>query len=180
MTAANQIRITTLLALIAALTGSILPAVIRKKKLNWCLLAVSAAGVLYFTVLAKTPAERRTFNLMLFWNYGNWSLIEVRHEIIQNVLLFMPYGAALCAVGAKYPVGIAALTSLSVELTQYFFRLGLCEADDVMHNTLGAALGVLLFKIVCDYMRRKERERNRLQRKNRAKQPQPQNSRRRK
>ena len=180
MTAATRIRVTTLLAVIAALAGCILPVILRKKKYKCCLLVISAAGILYFTVLSKTPAESRTFNLMLFWNYGRWSQIEVRHEIIQNILLFMPYGAALCAVGARYPVGIAALTTLSVELTQYFFRLGLCEADDLMHNTLGAALGILVYKIACDYVGQKEREKKRQQRKRRANTPKAQAFRRRK
>ena len=144
MSAANQIRLTTLLALLVALACCTLPAAFHKRWLNRVLLVFSAACVLYFTVFAKVPGSSRTYNLLLFWNYRRWSQVEVRHEIIQNMLLFMPLGASMRAVRARYPVGIAAVTSAAVELCQYLFGLGLAELDDVVHNTLGAALGVLV------------------------------------
>lgn len=31
--------------------------------------------------------------------------------------------------------------SLSIELIQYWFGLGVCEMDDVLHNTLGVLAG---------------------------------------
>ena len=36
---------------------------------------------------------------------------------------------------------IALLFSIVIEATQYFFRLSLCEFEDVFHNMLGTALG---------------------------------------
>ncbi len=35
--------------------------------------------------------------------------------------------------------------SLLVEITQYIFRLGLCELDDLVCNSLGAVVGYWLF-----------------------------------
>ena len=84
---------------------------------------------------------------MPLWSYAKWSVIEVRHEIMQNILLFLPYGSLLKANGFKRPILIAALTSLAVELIQYITALGLCELDDLINNTLGAALGVLVFTL---------------------------------
>lgn len=40
------------------------------------------------------------------------------------------------------------LLSVTVELLQYVFCLGYCEMDDVLHNTIGAAIGVLAFKAI--------------------------------
>lgn len=36
---------------------------------------------------------------------------------------------------------VFGLFSLTVELSQYWFGLGISEIDDVLHITLGAALG---------------------------------------
>ncbi|MBR5246878.1 MAG: VanZ family protein [Clostridia bacterium] len=65
-----------------------------------------------------------------------------------NVLLFFPFGlfffdflktkkhVIIC-------VSIALIFSFFLELIQYIFSLGIAEADDVIHNTLGAFLGYL-------------------------------------
>ena len=41
----------------------------------------------------------------------------------------------------------AAGFSMMIELVQFVFGLGLCETDDVIFNTLGAAFGTLAFVI---------------------------------
>lgn len=35
---------------------------------------------------------------------------------------------------------------LQLEITQYFTGRGLCEFDDVFHNTLGACIGFIIWK----------------------------------
>lgn len=77
---------------------------------------------------------------------------ELLRSNFMNVALFYPLGltAALAGCRARHPVlrtaGITAgffLLSLGIELSQLHWGLGLCEADDVLHNTLGALLGAL-------------------------------------
>ena len=46
----------------------------------------------------------------------------------------------------KKVIIIAFLASVFIEASQYIFALGECEIDDVIGNTLGAWLGVYLFK----------------------------------
>lgn len=36
--------------------------------------------------------------------------------------------------------------SVFIEATQYFTGRGLCEFDDVFHNTLGACIGFIIWK----------------------------------
>ena len=38
------------------------------------------------------------------------------------------------------------LLSASTEMVQLFFKLGLCEVDDLISNTLGTLVGVGLYK----------------------------------
>lgn len=75
-------------------------------------------------------------------------------EILLNVILFIPVGVLARLLGVSLrPVFIFSLIfSLSIELTQYFTCLGLCEIwDDVMHNTVGGVIGWL----ACEYMVRR-------------------------
>ena len=90
------------------------------------------------TVLDRMPGPKMTYELIPFWSYGVKSL---RMEILLNVILFIPVG--LLAPRWK-TVGLAAGYSLLIELAQLVSFRGLFEFDDVIHNALGTAVGVLL------------------------------------
>ena len=79
--------------------------------------------------------------------YGGWS------DLFGNILLFMPYGAAVYVVGRslrriRWGLGGALLAglmvSLGIETAQYVFCLGFSDIDDVLYNTVGSVLGALL------------------------------------
>lgn len=86
-------------------------------------------------------------------NGGERELLRVN---FMNVVLFYPAGLLgwellpgswkktkrLLLTAAGF-----ALVSAGIEFIQYRFGLGLVEADDVLHNTLGAALGALVCMI---------------------------------
>lgn len=73
-----------------------------------------------------------------------------------NVLLFVPFGFFLAAERALRRgndggvVRMAAVCgfacSLLLETLQFVLRRGTCELDDLLHNTIGAVLGALLWK----------------------------------
>ena len=69
-------------------------------------------------------------------------------EIIENMLVFLPFG--LC-ISAFYPdseiqnrILLASGLSLFFEVTQYIFAIGASDITDVIDNTLGAVIGILL------------------------------------
>jgi len=96
------------------------------------------AGYL-FLILAVTVLDRRPGpKLIPFWSYGVKAL---RMEILLNVILFIPVG--LLAPRWK-TVGLEAGYSMLIELAQLISYRGLFEFDDVIHNALGTAVGVLL------------------------------------
>lgn len=64
-------------------------------------------------------------------------------DIVLNILLFIPLGFLLGRKGWK-AILFGFLLSAFIELAQYVFLLGYCEADDVLNNTIGCVLGVLL------------------------------------
>ncbi len=66
-----------------------------------------------------------------------------------NVFLFLPFGFLLgFAAGRNFlqSLLIGFLFSVCIEAAQYYFALGMCELDDVFHNSLGTALGYSYWK----------------------------------
>ena len=45
-------------------------------------------------------------------------------------------------------VCIIVLVSVIVEIAQYLFKVGATDIDDVILNTLGGLLGILIFKLI--------------------------------
>ena len=108
------------------------------KKSTKALVALYILIILWITVFSREPMTGRIFR-GLFWEIevGYWN------NIIQNILLFIPLGFL---IGGKQGIIAGVLLSIGIELTQFIFRLGYCELDDVLNNTIGAAIGALLYK----------------------------------
>lgn len=72
-------------------------------------------------------------------------------KIINNAIVFIPVGVftAMLADNLKFikmaavPFGI----SLFYEITQYIFAVGACDITDLINNTLGGIVGILIFKL---------------------------------
>ena len=107
----------------------------KKRKV---LIALYIFFILWVTLFSREPMTTRIFR-GLFWEIemGYWN------NIIQNILLFIPLGFL---IGGKRGIIAGLLLSIGIELTQYIAVLGYCELDDVLNNTIGAAIGSLLFK----------------------------------
>lgn len=108
------------------------------KKSTKALVALYILIILWITLFSRRPGTERIFR-GLFWEIemGYWN------NIIQNILLFVPLGFL---IGGKRGIIAGMLLSIGIELTQYIAVLGYCELDDVLNNTIGAAIGSLLFK----------------------------------
>ena len=95
-----------------------------------------------------------------FWVYRDQlGMFAVFTNIFGNVIGFIPYGFILpviihrCRNGSFIILSGFAL-SLTVETIQLVTRSGCFDVDDLILNTLGAAMGYLIFA-VCDHLRRK-------------------------
>lgn len=105
------------------------------------------AAYLYFllseTVLIRKPGILR-YELELFWS---WRRADLRTQIYTNVLMFIPVGLLVGKRGWKGLLFTAGC-SMVIELLQLVSRRGLFEFDDIIHNTLGAAIGLGLWMLV--------------------------------
>lgn len=113
------------------------------RSLEKAVLLVYMIFIFYETLMFRETGDIRA-NLVLF-SYAdtfmtNW---RTRVEVINNIWLFVPFGAGLYAIYRKKRVWIAAfILSLAIELIQYFTGLGIAELDDIFGNTLGGIIGV--------------------------------------
>lgn len=82
-----------------------------------------------------------------FLESNPWRLVRGFLIAILNVLLFCPWGIyASFFYDQTRAVGFACAFSCMVECLQLFARFGVFSFEDMLLNTLGAFLGVLLFK----------------------------------
>ena len=129
---------------------------LQKHNCKWLriiLLVAYSLGILYLTLIDRNVSERSA-NLVPFWTYKHWGNVEYRWIIFMNVLVFVPFGFMLpWALKQKFWVTALAgfVFSVSIEALQYYLRLGLCEFDDVFHNTLGTILGYGYWKLLIKY-----------------------------
>lgn len=112
--------------------------------------------IVWITLTGRESAGEREYELRFLWTYKHaimdnaWDLF---YEGILNIALFIPFGMLLHASARRwgwlyslvFVVLAAAVCSGSVEVMQFSYKLGLCELDDVMHNTLGALIGWGIF-----------------------------------
>lgn len=126
---------------------------------------IYAIGYLYFTLFSRQAGTASTFEWLPFRTYAR--LFEAQstntepagslasiflfgtlpiHGLILNVFLFYPLGYLLPILfprlKPKHVILIGCLCSIATEATQYLLKMGWCETDDVIHNTLGTAIGV--------------------------------------
>ena len=116
-------------------------------------LAAWFGAVLCMTVLSRTPGGTYEAHWVPFHTYRAYFSdphSEILRSCFMNVALFYPAGLLFGSLlprkwsfcrGMLWSVLVFGLFSLTVELSQYRFGLGISEIDDVLHNTLGAALG---------------------------------------
>ncbi|MEO5564486.1 MAG: VanZ family protein [Chitinophagaceae bacterium] len=120
-----------------------------------------AAGLIYIFFFARRRWRffpTRNINLVPFRdkiNYLQTNAIRVNpynwefyKDLFGNILLFVPFPLLV-----SYFFGIksfrklflvSAGTSLLVEVTQYIFNIGVSDIDDLLLNTLGASIGLLI------------------------------------
>lgn len=111
-------------------------------KLNSVLAVVYSCCILYMTIMRYTGAKTGIL-LEPFWSYKQFfTNEEIRWEIINNIILFIPLGVILyCIYPKKIIVLIPIVLSLCIEFVQFIAKTGLCEVDDIISNSLGAVIG---------------------------------------
>ncbi len=142
--------------------------VLMPKKMKWIALLLaflSLAAIIYATLFSRTPMDAAIHPIP----FSSFARATVRPELyrsmLMNVFLFVPLGLSLpfvlrgsTAKRILLTVLIGFLLSVSIETIQYLFSLGLAEADDVLCNTLGAAVGSTAYRLFLLWNKLKNRQ----------------------
>ncbi len=119
--------------------------------------------VLTITLFYRGTSERYTFARKPFWSYTEyWSGSEfMLVELLLNIIMFSPIGLLMPGLVRKHRylkcISFPLILTVTIEITQYFTRRGLFQTDDMIHNFLGALLGILLFFVLFEKNRKKNK-----------------------
>ena len=125
---------------------------IRRRQMK-SLLALTFYLSLVFlgTVIARKHSVVQ-FNLTPFSSWVSAFIAldgEALWSVVLNVAMFVPIGWLLVTSFRHSPhpavlVLIGTALSVTIEFSQFVFQCGFVEVDDVINNTLGCALGIVL------------------------------------
>jgi glycopeptide antibiotics resistance protein len=104
------------------------------------LLVGYAVLLLAETVLIRKPFQGEHIKLELFWSWRAWNV--QRGQILTNGIMFVPVGVLAGRIWRWRGLWVAAGLSAAIEILQLITARGLCEFDDVIHNMVGAAIGM--------------------------------------
>lgn len=112
--------------------------------------ALAAVGALTLAPRALIrPYQERAVDVF-FLVAERWGGVTLAHnsDVVMNIALFVPLGIAVAALlplrFAPVTVPFAAAVSLAVETAQSLIPGRVPDVDDVLHNTIGAAVGTLI------------------------------------
>ena len=141
----------------------------RHSRIFWTVLSamfvIYIMGYLYFVFFSRECGSKSRFSLVPFRSYVHlfdksldskkyatgFKAIGLEAEspavgMILNILLYYPLGYLLPILfpklKPKHVILIGCLCSIATEAIQYLLKMGWCETDDIIHNTLGTAIGV--------------------------------------
>lgn len=138
----------------------------RKKRLSrrelaikgMCILAmlVYLYCVFSMTLIDRTAGLRRHVfrpmwelrSMLQSGNYTYWS-----GQIVGNLIMLFPLGFLLPVISERFRNIRAAAAagfvfSLFIEISQYYTGRGLFESDDIIHNTVGACIGCIMYVLI--------------------------------
>ena len=130
---------------------------------SWILFIIYLAAMVYFLFfseqLGRTPSDTYHYNLKPFAEikrymtyYREIGSFNVILNLLGNVICFMPFGFVIPILSCRHRnifkmTVLSFVCSITIELTQLVTKLGSCDVDDVILNTLGGIVGYILFCI---------------------------------
>ena len=137
----------------------------RQQNITKALLAV------YFVLLVWIILFKMQTNVSLFFHMGyrHMNLIPLKgsviidgkiriSEIILNVLIFVPFGIYISMLKEEWSflqkTAPFFCTSLAFEILQYIFGIGATDITDLIGNTLGGMIGILLFELLSKLLKK--------------------------
>lgn len=134
----------------------------NSKKQIWLIILLTA----YLLILLRITVFRSnsypiemSVNLSLFTDlvatYHENGIWMVLYLVVGNIVWFVPFGFLVPVIWQKlksyFTIPLGFLLSLVIETGQLVLKKGMFEIDDLVLNTLGTAIGCLIYKIYRDF-----------------------------
>lgn len=130
------------------------------KRFRVPLMLLYFCGILYITLLSRVgniwsggnslQAFRFIYWVKVYYKaYGIKGIPWALGDTYLNILLFVPMGFILSeskSFESRWIVLVCFFCSLCIELLQMLFHLGMFAVDDIVMNTIGAGIGILLHR----------------------------------
>lgn len=104
--------------------------------------------VLKFNISAYHDRVERSINLIPFREALLYQSKMDLNEILLNIFIFIPLGLYVGILGEKWSfgkkVGLFFSLSFLFELSQYILKVGAFDVTDLINNTAGGMLGLLI------------------------------------
>ena len=117
--------------------------------------------IIYLAVLLRITVFRSGFSIMGAFSGGEINMIPISDLIkvflsdkryfvylfFGNIIWFVPFGfllRRLTKLSLKKIIFFGFLLSLFIETMQFIFGMGVSETDDLILNTIGAAVGAVI------------------------------------
>lgn len=129
-----------------------------------------AVFIIYLVVLFRITVFRSAFSFSNFMTGGNINLslfsdlVKIfRNDILSfiylfigNIIWFIPAGFILPLLGMKkrYVIISGFALSFIIEVLQFLFDVGFTELDDLILNTVGSGIGIMLFCLFSHFRER--------------------------
>lgn len=133
-----------------------------KKPLFAAYIAVLVWVILFKMQFSVNELQRiRQINLIPFYYDGGTGKALNFKEVIENFLLFLPFGVYITMsehkLGFFTRIMIIALSSLGLEVLQYALSIGVSDVTDVISNVSGGVAGILIYKLIVRIFKSRQR-----------------------
>ena len=138
------------------------PMIVKVKMMLLLILVEYISFVLCTAVFLREPMAESIFKFVPFWSYYSYVHEDgqLLTQIYLNILMFIPIGFLSGAVINERRIKKVLLfgfsLSVTIEILQLLFRRGICEIDDIMHNTIGCLLGLLMSLFIIAFLKPKK------------------------
>lgn len=151
----DNILMTSPMLVLGCGTLLVLIALFAKGRIRSAFLICYLGFILYMTMAWREATDSRGV-FELFRSYSRFlSNGRTRQQIINNIWLFIPFGTVLMSLlrdktgkgilkSGILCVLICMALSGTIEFIQWIWKIGLCELDDIVSNTLGGSMGALI------------------------------------
>ena len=76
----------------------------------------------------------------------------VSWDMLYNMVMFVPFGIVYCYYQKNFciykAIGFSFLTTFLIEASQFVFKTGVVDIDDLMINTMGSLVGIFLYIVL--------------------------------